>query len=389
MLVIAFGLGLAGGAGCKKKSSTETGAGSSTMSGSSTTGTAAGSAGGTAMGSAGSAAGSAEAPKETPKTGNDLAAKYTDCVGHINAGKFDDFKSQCIAADYKGHQVDAPVVASADDAINYFKGNRVAFPDMKLAPQLVLINGRNVLAVNLATGAHTGVMKTPMGDVPATNKKIGQLLFHRLAINDENRANEEWVFMDPSTMMGQLGMLPKEAGPSRLAMEKGLEGAPVVVIATDDAKEKANLEVVTKANAAFNTHKMADAMAFYADDAVEADQAGSKDHKGKKDIEAGTSVLLKGFSDFKIESQQAFAAGDYVVTLGAFTGTHDGPLGPLKATGKKVNGSFAEIFKLKDGKITEVWRFRNGMTMAAQLGLMGDAPKGEAPKAEPKAEKKG
>ena len=30
------------------------------------------------------------------------------------------------------------------------------------------------------------------------------------------------------------------------------------------------------------------------------------------------------------------------------------------------------------GVIAKLWRFRNGMAMAMQLGLMGDAPKGDA-----------
>jgi hypothetical protein len=55
----------------------------------------------------------------------------------------------------------------------------------------------------------------------------------------------------------------------------------------------------------------------------------------------------------------------------------------MKATNKAVTMHFAEVAKLKDGKVAQLWRFRNGMAMAMQLGLMGDAPKGgEAPKAD-------
>jgi hypothetical protein len=31
---------------------------------------------------------------------------------------------------------------------------------------------------------------------------------------------------------------------------------------------------------------------------------------------------------------------------------------------------FAEVGKFKDGKATNLWRFRNGMSVAMQLGLM-------------------
>ena len=191
----------------------------------------------------------------------------------------------------------------------------------------------------------------------------------------------------------------------RPAIDKGIDGAPIVVVAADDDKEKKNVEAATKSAAAFTSHKIPDILATYTDDALESDQAGSKDWKGKKEIQAGTETLLKAFPDFKGSDATFFAAGDYVVMTGKFEGTHTGPLGPLKATNKKVNGEFAEVMEMKDGKIAKLWRFRNGMAMAKQLGLIpehaghgagsaapaggsaapkGDAPKGDAPKGEPK-----
>jgi steroid delta-isomerase-like uncharacterized protein len=171
-------------------------------------------------------------------------------------------------------------------------------------------------------------------------------------------------------MWGQLGLSPKEAPPVRPAMEKGMDGAPVIIVAADDAKEKANLETIKKANEAFMSKKPADSMAFYADDAVESDQASGADTKGKKEIEKGMTMFTKAFPDLKIEVKGQWAAGDYVIVEGVFSGTNNGPMGKMPKTGKPVTGQYAEIFKLKDGKITELWRFRNGLAMAMQLGLV-------------------
>jgi steroid delta-isomerase-like uncharacterized protein len=194
-------------------------------------------------------------------------------------------------------------------------------------------------------------------------------MYQRLAVNDENKVTEEWAYFDPATMMGQLG-ISKGAPPARPVMEKGMDGAPVIAVAADDDKEKQNLETIKKANDAFNTKKVADTMAFYADDAMESDQATAADVKGKKEIEKGVQMFWKAFPDVKVETKGSWAAGDYVVVEGTFTGTNDGPMGKMPKTGKKVTGQYAEIFKLKDGKITEVWRFRNGLAMAMQLGLL-------------------
>lgn len=373
--MVVFALGLALAAGCKKKDKDNAGT-TTAGSGSSTAVTKPTEGSGSAM------AKPAEPPKPTPKTGKDLAQVYLDCGAQMNAGKFDDFMKACAADSFVAHMADDKD-SKRDESAAEMKDMRAAFPDSKAQPQLVFVNGRNVLAVTLMGGTHEGTMKTPMGDVPATKKKIGSLMYHRLAINDENKATEEWSYFDPTTMMGQLGLLPKEAPPVRPAMEKGLDGAPIVVVAADDDKEKQNLETVKKANEAFNSKKPADAMAFYADDALESDQATGADAKGKKEIEKGMQMFWKAFSDVKAEAKGSWAAGDYVIVEGTFTGTNDGPMGKMPKTGKKVTGQYAEVFKLKDGKITEVWRFRNGLAMAMQLGLVPMPKAGGDMKKEP------
>jgi predicted ester cyclase len=92
----------------------------------------------------------------------------------------------------------------------------------------------------------------------------------------------------------------------------------------------------------------------------------------------GLTMFWKAFPDGKIEVPNAWAAGEYVVVEGKFTGTHTGPLGKMPKTGKKVEMAYAEIFELKDGKIVELWRFWNQADMAKQLGMGGPA-KGAAP----------
>ena len=297
-----------------------------------------------------------EPVKPAPKTGKELAQLYQDCGALIAGAKWDDFMKQCSADGFVAHMADDKDM-KRDEVLPMFKDMRVAFPDSKMEPQLILVNGRNLLAVSLTSGTHEGPMKSPMGEIPATKKKYGQLMYHRLAVNDENKVTEEWAYFDPGTMMGQLGLLPKGAPPSRPVMEKGMEGAPVIAVAADDEKEKKNLETMKKANEAFNSHKIADAMAFYADDAVESDQAAAADAKGKKEIEKGMQMFWKAFSDVKSEVPNMWAAGDYVVLEGTVSGTNDGPMGKMPKTGKKISGQFAEVIELKDGKITKLWRF--------------------------------
>ena len=352
-LVIALGL-----VGCKKKKEEENKEPAPMV-------TETGSAGSAAAGS-----GSAAAP-EKPLTGAELATVYQKCVAMISDGKLDDFVSTCIAADYKGHDMDMGDMSGTDAIKNELASLRTAFPDFKMSPQLVMVSGRNILAVELTQGTNSGPMKMGNGpEMPATNKKMGTLMFHRLTINDQNKANEEWVYQDPLTMMSQLGMSPKGAPPMRPAMEKGWEGAPIIVVTADDDKEKKNLAVIKAMDDAFNAHK-ADAMvASLSDDFVMSDQSEPKDVTSKKDAEKAIKEMFTGFPDAKVTSDNTWAGGDYVVELGTMDATNTGDMGPMKKTGKKVSLHFAEVSKLKDGKITNLWRFDNGMAMAQQLGMM-------------------
>jgi predicted ester cyclase len=234
-----------------------------------------------------------------------------------------------------------------------------------------MVSGRNVLAVNLVTGTQSGELAMPgMPAVPPSGKKIGMFMFHKLAINDANKATEEWGFDDPGTMMGQLGLAPKDAPPTRAAVDKGIEGAPIVVITADDAKEKANIDVTKKGYEAFSAHKMPDLMATMTDDTVDSDQASPADVTGKKNVEKFLGMWLAGFSDAKANISEYYAAGDYVVSIGKFEGTHDHDFGKIKKTGKKVSLDFAEVGLMKDGKLARAWRFHSGMQFAMQLGLM-------------------
>lgn len=317
----------------------------------------------------------AEPPPPAPLTGTALADKYKSCMGLVSDGKLDDFKKECLADDFVMHGMGMPDMKGADAVIGMMKDERTAFPDMKHAPQLVMVSGRNVLAVNLLTGTNSGPMKSPTGEeMPATNKKIGMMWFHHLAINEQNKATEEWPYFDVGTMMGQLGMMPKGAPPVRPAMDKGMEGAPIVVVTADNDQEKANMEAVKKGNDAFVANKPADMFAMMADDAVETDMSSEKDVTGKKEIEKGFKEFRNAWSDVQMNDVQMWAAGDWVVQTVTFHGKNDKPMGKMKPTGKTVDVPVAEVMHFKDGKIDHTWRFMNSMQFAEQMGMAPPPP---------------
>ena len=331
-----------------------------------------------------------EAPKQEPvkpKTGQELVDLYKSCTEDINNNKMDDFFKDCVDASYVGHESDGKDI-KADDLKAHFAMMREAFPDAKMQPQIVLVNGRNVFAIGLMQGTNEGALKHPgMPEMPATHKKVGTLMAHRLSFNDQNKVTEEWGFGMQGAMAFQLGLLPKDAGPKRAAMDKGLEGAPIAVVAADDAKEKTNLEAIKKVDDAFNAHKSADLFALYTDDSVESDMSAPADVTGKKNIEKGFDAFMKAFPDAKVTGTD-WAAGDYVVDIGTFEGTNTGDMGKMKKTGKHVSEPYFELSQLKDGKVAHVWRFMNDEYFAKQLGLIPDKADAAAPAGDKKADDK-
>jgi hypothetical protein len=148
-------------------------------------------------------------------------------------------------------------------------------------------------------------------------------------------------------------------------------------MATGSDVEKANLASAAKGLEAFNKHDIPALMASCADDVVFSEAASPVDRVGKKAVEKSHQELFKAFSDVKLEIAKSWAAGDYLVFEGSFVGTNDGPMpsaGIKKATGKRVSARFLEIDKIVGGKLKNIWIFDNGMSFAAQLGLLPPPP---------------
>ena len=312
-------------------------------------------------------------PAEKPKRleGKGLADAYVKCIDELNAGKVDDFMADCIdSAKYEVQPNDGPTMKAADYK-QHLADLKAAFPDMKVAPQLVLVDGSSIYATMLFTGTHDGTLKMGPQELPATHRKVGFVMARMVTFSlENNKATFEKAWMDPGTLAFQLGVLPKEAPPHRDAMDKGMDGAPAIVVAARDDKEKKNVAIVKKSLDGFNAHKPADSLADFADDVVVSDLAESKDVTGKKEVDKGLKDFFTAFSNIKVTAD-AWGAGDYVVTTGNMEGTFDHDLGKMKHTGKSLSLLlYTELFQMKDGKIAHVWRTYSSRKFAEDLGLM-------------------
>jgi steroid delta-isomerase-like uncharacterized protein len=304
-----------------------------------------------------------------PMTGDELGKRFVQCWGFYNDAKWDDFKG-CYANDATSETpgTDMPKMVGAGAIADDTKTVKTAIPDDKGENLLVLVNGHNVVGVTKTYGTNSGVWKTPMGDMPPSNNKVGIFFAQQMELGDDGKVKHEWDWFDLATIMGQMKPDPKH--PVRAPMEKA-PMATEIVVAKDDATEKANVETAKKLAEAFSKHDVKAVGDLLADDAVWSEQSMPKDET-KKELLENEPKFWKAFSDMKITPDKVWAAGDYVAATGTMEGTNDGdlPMMGLKKTGKHVSVPHLVVFKLKDGKIKNAWLFSQGIAFASQLGMM-------------------
>lgn len=128
-----------------------------------------------------------------------------------------DKMSEFLAEDYIRHCQATPevTVKSRDDFIALMKGFEGAFPDGRVRIDMLIAEGDLVALWGSYLGTHTG----PMGDIPATGKKIDSEMggVHRL---ENGKIVETWVTWDNLTMLSQLGLYPPPAADTTMSEGK-------------------------------------------------------------------------------------------------------------------------------------------------------------------------
>src|SRR5438132_3745612 len=93
-------------------------------------------------------------------------------------------------------------------AIKEYNQNFItAFPDARVDAKNTFTQGNHVIVEGVFTGTHNGTLKTPMGDVPATGRKVkGE--FVQIFEVDRGLIKKLSLMYDQVQLMTQLGMAP-------------------------------------------------------------------------------------------------------------------------------------------------------------------------------------
>jgi len=82
--------------------------------------------------------------------------------------------------------------------------------------------------------------------------------------------------------------------------------------------------------------------------------------------------LFQGFPDIKSTIETVVAEEDTVIIRSTLEGKQTGPFLEMPITGKKVKMNDFTMYKIKDGKIREMWYETNLLSLMQQLGLSPD-----------------
>jgi steroid delta-isomerase-like uncharacterized protein len=247
----------------------------------------------------------------------------------------------------------------------FFRPFWSAFPDLVSDEVVELAAGDTVISMARTRGSHQG----PMMGMPPTGKKTS---FYGLAVVqiEGGKIARQLLYADNLNFLGQLGAYP---GRHRGYEENPLETAPDQLAGSSE-DEPANVALVRGHLEALGRHQAAAVLEGYAADALMSNQSLPVDVRGADAIGLEIRRQLGAFSDLAIEIEGVWAAGDWVAATYVLSGTHNGPWGDIKPTGKPIRLEAADLYRIEGGKIAEHWIFVDGMMLLAQMGKLPAGP---------------
>jgi steroid delta-isomerase-like uncharacterized protein len=86
------------------------------------------------------------------------------------------------------------------------------------------------------------------------------------------------------------------------------------------------------------------------------------------------AMVRSAFPDLRMEVREMLADDDLVAVRVIATGTHEGEFMGMTSSGGRIEVQVFDIFRIRDGQVTEHWGLMDAMTMMQQLGGVPEFP---------------
>ena len=108
---------------------------------------------------------------------------------------------------------------------------------------------------------------------------------------------------------------------------------------------------------------------IFSDDYVRHDLRPSQAQTGAAGMAKMAADFRSAFPDLTFTQDLVLAEGELVAARWTAEGTHAGSWGTVKPTGKRAKFSGVNIFRLRNGKVVEIWNHRDDLGLMQQLGV--------------------
>jgi steroid delta-isomerase-like uncharacterized protein len=125
----------------------------------------------------------------------------------ISAGDLDGFAEMISDEEFVEHDETPGLEPTKAGVLQFFAMFRTGFPDLRMEPEQIFVDGDKVAVYFRATGTNTGEL---MG-MPATGKSVDVHGLDIVRFGEDGKAHEHWGLFDAMGMMQQLGALPEGA----------------------------------------------------------------------------------------------------------------------------------------------------------------------------------
>ena len=87
-------------------------------------------------------------------------------------------------------------------------------------------------------------------------------------------------------------------------------------------------------------------------------------------VRAAFALAYNAFPDAHVSIHEVLTDADTIVVRHTHHGTFTGPILSVPPTGQAVEFDGVEIFRIRDGKIVDIWNFDDNATLLRQMGLL-------------------
>lgn len=264
---------------------------------------------------------------------------------------------EIIAPGYVYHEPTLGDMAGPEGLKQAIMVYRMAYPDLQFTIDETIAEGDLVAMRWTAAGTQSGeLLGIPTTGLHTTSVGINIAQFK------DGRIIEEWSSWDVMGLMQQLGVV----SPPRPGPEDYLWDAPSD-IAGDPGDPVLNKLLVLRVKAQFWNGKDIAGL----DETHHANAIGhDPSFPGPPSYEAYKQSCLMyqvAFPDFHVTMHAVFAEGDKVVTRWTATGTQEGELLGIPASGRQVMFDGITIYRLADGKVAETWWAYDALGVVQQI----------------------